>query len=134
MDWPTRVQISEAEKPNLYGAIGAFLAALAVVLGAFGAHLLEEQLTPNRMKAFETAVLYHLVHAVGLILVSRMGPHVRRLAAPLLLAGIVLFSGSLYVLTMTGLGALGAVTPLGGICFILGWGAVGTALLRGRRK
>jgi uncharacterized membrane protein YgdD (TMEM256/DUF423 family) len=94
---------------------------LAVGLGAFGAHGLQDLLeTNNRMATWETAVLYHFIHAVMLVLLSLRSPLAR---GPwlLFLAGIVIFSGSLYVLSLTNTGWLGAITPVGGVCFILGW-------------
>jgi uncharacterized membrane protein YgdD (TMEM256/DUF423 family) len=124
----------EQEGPNLWGAIGGFSAALAVILGAFGAHMLEGQVNSSQMNAFETAAQYHLIHAVGLVAISMLQPHLLRLAAPLILAGMVLFSGSLYAFALTGIVFFGAITPLGGVSFIAGWGAFGLAALRGRKQ
>ena len=108
-------------------AIGAAALALGVVMGAFGAHSLRDRLTPALMSVYEKAVLYHLVHAVGLLIIpvfGRIGALAANVAARIwwiLLAGIVLFSGSLYVLAVSGTPWLGAVTPLGGVAFIVAW-------------
>jgi len=119
-------------------AIGAFALALAVALGAFGAHGLKSHLDAYLMSVWEKAVLYHFIHALGLLLVglaARSGAlnHVTaNRVGWLLLAGIVLFSGSLYTLALTRMTMLGAVTPLGGIAFIAAWVWLGVALLRAR--
>ncbi len=97
--------------------------ALAVALGAFGAHALAEAVTPERLGTWRTASQYHLAHAVALVavaLAARGGWNVRASGA-LFLAGTVLFCGSLYALVLLDLGALGAVAPLGGLAFISGW-------------
>src|SRR5262245_2555379 len=102
--------------------VAAVLGFLAVALGAFGAHGLKEVLARNDTAAiWQTAVLYHLVHSVMLFIVSWREPVP---AAPwfAFVIGIVLFSGSLYVLGLTGLRWLGAITPFGGVGFLVGWG------------
>jgi uncharacterized membrane protein YgdD (TMEM256/DUF423 family) len=104
-------------------AIGALNAALAVALGAFGAHGLQETLSPRALQTWHTAVDYHGFHALGLILIGLLTtttPQASR-AGWWLLAGIVLFSGSLYLLALSGFRLLGMVTPLGGLCFLAGW-------------
>ena len=101
--------------------------ALAVALGAFGAHGLEDKVTPERLATWETAARYHLVHAVALGLVAAH-PAAPRWAGVCFLVGILLFSGSLYTLVLTDKGWLGAVAPLGGLSFIAGW--IGLALSR----
>jgi uncharacterized membrane protein YgdD (TMEM256/DUF423 family) len=101
-------------------SVAAGLLALAVMLGAFGAHGLRGRLDAYSMGVYEKAVFYHFVHAIGLLVVSFM-PRPSGTVCWLLLAGIVLFSGSLYVLAVTGIGVLGAVTPLGGVAFIAAW-------------
>ncbi len=107
----------------LWSRIGASCGFLGVVLGAFGAHGLEARLeAAGRMETWETAVFYHLVHAVVLFAVSWRQGEVPRQACRAMLAGIVLFSGSLYVLSLTGATWLGAVTPFGGLAFLVGWG------------
>lgn len=107
---------------------GAVNAAIAVIFGAFGAHALKEKLTEKYLAIWETAVQYQMFHAIGLIVIgilmstSLLGP-ISQLnwAGYLLLAGIIIFSGSLYVLSFTGIGILGAITPIGGVAFIIGW-------------
>lgn len=95
---------------------------LAVALGAFGAHLLKSRLELLGTAAiWQTAVLYHLVHAVALLAIA-LGRPVHRWVPPLFAAGIVIFSGSLYVLALTNVKQLGAIAPLGGACFLVGWG------------
>jgi uncharacterized membrane protein YgdD (TMEM256/DUF423 family) len=108
-------------------AAGAALLAAAVMLGAFGAHGLRGRLDAYAIGIYERAVFYHFVHALGLLIVpllARIGvlsPATASWICLLLLAGIVLFSGSLYVLAITGVRALGAVTPVGGLAFIAAW-------------
>lgn len=105
---------------------GAINMALAVALGAFGAHGLKATLDDAMMEVYRTGVLYHLAHALGLLLIAaaaeRIGStKVLMWSARFILLGIGLFSMSLYVLAITGVKALGAITPLGGVCFIAGW-------------
>ncbi len=109
-----------------YFALGGLLAAIAVALGAFGAHALRDRLTTDLLATFETGVRYQMYHALALFAVawalSRYPASTPILASGwLFLAGIILFSGSLYLLVLTDLRILGAVTPLGGVAFILGW-------------
>jgi uncharacterized membrane protein YgdD (TMEM256/DUF423 family) len=106
--------------------LGAVSAFTAVGLGAFGAHALRSRLTPGRAATFETGVRYQLAHALGLFVVvflRTIGPdHVAEtIAGVLFVAGTVLFSGSLYVLALTGDRRWGIVTPFGGLCFLAGW-------------
>jgi uncharacterized membrane protein YgdD (TMEM256/DUF423 family) len=109
-------------------AIGAALMLAGVVLGAFGAHVAAGRLAPRDLEVLHTAVSYHQLHALGLMIVACAGrgtdPGLLRVAARLLLAGIVLFSGSLYALALGAPRALGAVTPLGGLAFMAGWAAI----------
>jgi uncharacterized membrane protein YgdD (TMEM256/DUF423 family) len=101
--------------------IAAALCFLAVVLGAFGAHALRSTLElRGSLQTWQTAVLYHFIHAIALLLLALYGASNR---GPwwLLFAGVVLFSGSLYVIALTNLRWLGPVTPLGGLCFLAGW-------------
>jgi uncharacterized membrane protein YgdD (TMEM256/DUF423 family) len=103
--------------------IGSINCFLAVALGAFGAHGLKTVLSAHAMQTFQTGVTYHFMHALGLLaigIIYREFPMVST-AGWLLLAGIILFSGSLYALSFTGFKALGMITPLGGLCFLLGW-------------
>ena len=105
--------------------VGAILGAIGVAAGAFGAHAGANSVTPERLKAFETAARYHQIHAIAILAVGLIGaawPSSRfKLAGYLFLAGIILFSGSLYVLVLTDTGWLGAVTPVGGLALISGW-------------
>src|SRR5262249_39091731 len=107
-----------------WAGAGAVNGLLAVACGAFGAHALKRRLDAGRLAVFETRARYHMYHAVGLLAVAWLattrGPAADA-AGTLFLAGIVLFSGSLYALALSGVPKLGAVTPLGGLCFLLGW-------------
>ena len=110
-----------------WSSVGAILLALAVMIGAFGAHALQGRLDEYSKGVYETGVMYHFFHALGLLAVSFL-PRIGALSAPragwvcmLLLAGITLFSGSLYALAISGVRMLGAVTPLGGLAFIAAW-------------
>lgn len=107
---------------------GAVNAALAVILGAFGAHALKEKLSAHYLAIWETAVQYQMFHAIGLIIVgilmnsTLLGTSTQlSWAGYLILTGIIIFSGSLYVLSLSGIGILGAITPIGGVAFIAGW-------------
>jgi uncharacterized membrane protein YgdD (TMEM256/DUF423 family) len=101
--------------------IAAALCFLAVALGAFGAHSLKGLLQSNdTLEIWNKAVLYHLAHAVALVALGLQAT-INRGACYFLIAGIVLFSGSLYVLAITNLRWLGAITPIGGLCFLSGW-------------
>jgi len=111
-----------------WSAIAAVLLALAVILGAFGAHGLKARLdTLGTISIWEKAAFYHLIHALGILVVSIIPstPLLSRNATDpvcwLLFIGILVFSGSLYVLAVTGNRTLGAITPIGGVSFIVGW-------------
>ena len=110
-----------------WSAVAAVLLGLAVMLGAFGAHGLRSRLDAYSMDVYEKAVFYHFIHAVGLLIVSvlpRIGVLSESRAAWvcwLLTTGILLFSGSLYALAVSGVKALGAITPIGGLSFIAAW-------------
>jgi uncharacterized membrane protein YgdD (TMEM256/DUF423 family) len=99
------------------------LGFLGVVLGAFGAHGLKERVSPAMLEVWKTGVLYHLVHAVALLALALGAQRLARprAVATLWTAGVVIFSGSLYALALSGVGTLGAITPLGGLLFIAGW-------------
>lgn len=103
----------------------AILLALAVAIGAFGAHALESRLSADLLQTYETGVKYHFYHALGLLLTGILAlqypSKLMNWSALLLGLGILLFSGSLYVLAITGIRWLGAITPFGGISFIAGW-------------
>ena len=105
--------------------LSAALLALAVGLGAFGAHALKTHLSSEMLQTWETGVKYHFYHALGLLLVGVlsffMPSAYLKWSAILLFIGIVLFSGSLYVLSLSGIKILGAITPIGGLSFIGGW-------------
>jgi uncharacterized membrane protein YgdD (TMEM256/DUF423 family) len=103
---------------RLWLGIAAVNGALAVAAGAFGAHGLEAHLSPRMLEVFETGARYHMYHALAMAAAALAGA---RWAAILFLAGIVLFCGSLYVLALSGIGMLGAITPLGGVFFLAGW-------------
>ena len=101
--------------------ISAITGFLAVALGAFGAHGLHDVLEKNaRLATWETAVLYHLTHAVVLLVIATLRP-LRICALWLMLAGVVIFSGTLYTLALTNVKWLGAITPVGGLCLLVGW-------------
>jgi uncharacterized membrane protein YgdD (TMEM256/DUF423 family) len=110
-----------------WSATGAVLLALAVILGAFGAHGLQNRLDDYSRGVYEKAVFYHFLHAMGILVIavlSRTGTFPQQATDAVcwcLLVGIVLFSGSLYALALTGNRALGMVTPFGGLAFIIGW-------------
>jgi uncharacterized membrane protein YgdD (TMEM256/DUF423 family) len=116
--------------------IGAVFGALGVAAGAFGAHGLKARLGPEMLAVFETGVRYHLIHALALLAVAwaatRWESRAVRAAGWLFVVGIVLFSGSLYALSLTGARGLGAITPFGGAAFILGWILLAWGAWRGR--
>lgn len=116
----------------IFGAIYAFL---AVALGAFGAHGLEGKITEKYLKIWEKGVTYQMFHAVGLFVVAFLlskFPQVGMISTAgwLFFIGIILFSGSLYILSVTGIGVLGAITPLGGVAFLAGWALIAVAAIR----
>jgi uncharacterized membrane protein YgdD (TMEM256/DUF423 family) len=105
------------------GSINAFL---AVGLGAFGAHILKSKLSLEMMEVYQTGIHYHIFHSLGLILIGIITHWISQ--SPLInwsggfiLVGIIIFSGSLYVLSVTGIRTLGAITPIGGVAFLVGW-------------
>lgn len=113
--------------------LGSLFLFLAVGLGAFGAHGLRDMLSADARAVYQTAVLYHLVHGLGLIAIGivtllKPGAPMLRQAGWALTIGIVLFSGSLYVLSVTGVKKLGLITPFGGAAFLLGWAWLAVAL------
>jgi uncharacterized membrane protein YgdD (TMEM256/DUF423 family) len=121
---------------RLFLVLAALAGALAVMLGAFGAHALRAKLGPDLLAIWNTAVQYHLWHALALLAIGLAAVHLPesgplRWAGWLMLLGIALFSGSLYALALSGVRALGAVTPFGGVAFILGWLALAWAVVRG---
>ena len=115
--------------------IGVIAMALGIVLGAFGAHGLKARLEPSLLAAYQTGVEYHLYHGLGLILVGVLGFHFPGAAGLqwggwLLLAGMLLFSGSLYLMAISGVRWLGAITPFGGMAFIVGWCWIAWSLIK----
>ena len=113
-------------------AIGAAAAGTGVALGAFAAHGLKARLAPDLLAVFETGVRYHLIHALALFVVALAAgrgipPRTADRACALFLAGIVVFSGSLYALALTGVRGFGAITPIGGVAFLGGWACLGWA-------
>jgi uncharacterized membrane protein YgdD (TMEM256/DUF423 family) len=103
------------------GKVGAVLALLAVAFGAFGAHALKDLVTPERLQTFETGVRYQMYHALALLIISVLPlKHFR--CAWFLLIGTIIFSSSLYLLVLTDTNLFGAITPIGGVLQIIGWG------------
>jgi len=117
---------------KIFVVLGSLSAFLGVGLGAFGAHGLKTKVTPEMLAVWQTGVLYHLVHALGLLLIGilcHLMPEAAtaRNAGWVILLGTVLFSGSLYLMVLTGIKPLGMITPFGGIAFLLGWLLLGIA-------
>ncbi len=119
------------ERFFLAGAIAGFL---GVALGAFGAHGLKTRLSPEMLNIFEVGVRYHMYHALALLAAAgactKWPGTLTNAAGWLFVAGIVIFSGSLYVLSISGLRWLGAITPIGGVAFLAGWVCLAVAALR----
>jgi uncharacterized membrane protein YgdD (TMEM256/DUF423 family) len=123
--------------PRIWMMLSGMLGFLAVAFGAFGAHALRDRLAASadgalRLTWWQTGANYHLVHALALGLVAlwgmRSGPSTAlNVAGAAFAVGALLFSGSLYAMTLTGMRGLGAITPLGGLCFLVGWAALGIA-------
>lgn len=118
---------------------GAVLGLLAVGLGAFGAHGLRERLTPDMLAIYETGARYQMFHALAMVAVASLA-HRRRLpglggaANFFFLLGVIIFSGSLYALSLTGVSRWGAVTPIGGVCLMIGWALLAWTGLRLRNR
>jgi len=120
---------------KLFLVLGSIAALFAVAIGAFGAHGLKARIAPELLAVYKTGVEYHFYHALGLILVGLAAFHLPQsayltAAGWAMLGGILLFSGSLYVLSLTGLAWLGAITPLGGAAFLAAWGLFAAAVLK----
>jgi len=119
---------------RLFVMLGALSGALAVAAGAFGAHALRARVEPRLLEVFETAARYQMYHALALLAVawvaSRLPSALVNASGWLFVAGTVIFSGSLYAMTFTGIRALGAITPIGGACFIAGWACLALAASR----
>ena len=116
--------------------LASILGGLAVALGAFGAHALKTRLSPDMLQIFETGVRYHFYHALalGLVVVAMQywpKTNLPTIAGWLFVVGIVIFSGSLYILSTSGVRWWGAITPIGGVAFIAGWACLALAAWRG---
>lgn len=119
---------------RIFVILGALSAAIGVGAGAFGAHALRARLEPRMLEVFETGARYQMYHAVALVLVgwaaSRWPGSLTTASGWLMVAGTVFFSGSLYAMALTDIRALGAITPIGGVCFIAGWLCLTVAAIR----
>jgi uncharacterized membrane protein YgdD (TMEM256/DUF423 family) len=113
---------------------GAVFMALGVLLGAFGAHALKNILSPEMLAVYKTGVEYQFYHAIGLLLIGLIGFHIKskylQWSGPFIAVGIILFSGSLYVLALSGIKAIGAITPVGGLSFVAGWICLAIAIIK----
>ncbi|MGV3487918.1 MAG: DUF423 domain-containing protein [Tuberibacillus sp.] len=123
---------------KLFAVLGAINAFVAIALGAFGAHGLKDKLSAHYMDIYHTGVQYHMMHAVGLLIVGILADKLAGAqgglmswAGWLMFAGIVFFSGSLYLLSVTKIGVLGAITPIGGVLFLVSWVLVVIAVIKG---
>src|SRR6185503_13274623 len=105
--------------------VGALMGGVGVAIGAFGAHGLRGSLSPEMLAVFETGVRYHMYHALAILAAAALLPRIDGRAVLIagwsFMAGIVLFSGSLYALALSGVSTLGAITPIGGVAFLVGW-------------
>lgn len=119
---------------KLFVILGALLGGLSVAAGAFGAHALRAQLAPRMLEVFETAVRYQMYHALALFAAAWMVQQTQAQSAQVagwaFVVGTVLFSGSLYAMVLTGTRGLGAITPIGGVVLIVGWGALALSALK----
>ena len=118
--------------------LGSAFAFTGVALGAFGAHALRARLSPEMLAIYQTGVQYQMLHALALLLVAALADRLQavrlvRWSGGLLAAGVVLFSGSLYALALSGVRGLGAITPLGGACFLAGWACLAVAAAKEQR-
>lgn len=118
-----------------FALIGAVNAFLSVALGAFGAHALRDRLSPEMLTIFHTGVQYHQMHALALLLIAALASRYpgKLVAASgwLISIGIGFFAGSLYALALSGVRVWGAVTPIGGVCFLTGWALLAVAVWKG---
>jgi uncharacterized membrane protein YgdD (TMEM256/DUF423 family) len=123
---------------RLFAVIGAASGFIAVAAGAFGAHALKARLAPDMLAVFETAARYQMFHALALLAVAwattRWPGRVAALSGMCFIAGTVLFSGSLYLLALTDIRGLGAITPFGGVLFLVGWLLFAAAAWRGAAR
>ena len=118
-----------------FGILGSVNAALAVILGAFGAHALKARLSPELLAVYQTGVQYHFYHGLGLLLVAALASYAPRSIAlkwsgVVMQVGILLFSVSLYALSLSGIRWIGAITPFGGLAFIAAWVLLALAMWR----
>ena len=123
------------QRVKLFLFLGTINAMAVIILGAFGAHALKERLSEELMVTYQTAVAYHIYHAIGLILIGLIAlkiPHSPFIlwSGWLMVAGILLFSGSLYLLSMSGMKWLGAITPIGGTAWIAAWLLLALGILK----
>lgn len=120
---------------KIFFLLGCIAAALAVALGAFGAHGLEGKISAKMLDVWKTGVTYQMFHAGGLFVVALLMDKIQSslvsAAGWCMVAGIIMFSGSLYALSTTGMKFFGPITPLGGVAFIVGWILLGTAVVKG---
>jgi uncharacterized membrane protein YgdD (TMEM256/DUF423 family) len=120
----------------LFTGLGALFGFFAVAAGAFGAHALQRRLPADLLSVFETGARYQMYHALALVLVgllaARAPSAALHAAGWLFVAGVALFSGSLYVLALSGIRVLGAVTPLGGVCFLAAWALLAWSAFQSR--
>ena len=123
--------------PRLFAALAAIFGFLAVAAGTFGAHGLEGRVAPDLLETFEIGVRYQMYHALALLGIAwsadRFPGKLINAAGWLFLAGLVIFPGTLYLLTLTGAKWWGAVTPIGGVCFLIGWLSLLAGLLKAQR-
>jgi uncharacterized membrane protein YgdD (TMEM256/DUF423 family) len=129
--------LSDSQSLNkVWLCAGILLAATAVMLGAFGAHGLKAILAPSALATFEIGVRYQMYHGLAIIALPALSAYVSpkwlNAVAALYVIGCALFSGSLYLLAITGNGLFGPITPLGGLCFIIGWIALAIAIVNGK--
>lgn len=119
---------------KLFLLIGSIVMALSVAIGAFGAHGLEPKISEKLMKNYQTGVQYHMIHGIGILIVGLIALKITssqlHAAGWSFLIGIILFSGSLYAMALTGVTKLGAITPIGGVSFIVGWILLGIAVTK----
>ncbi|WP_307394974.1 DUF423 domain-containing protein [Bacillus horti] len=119
---------------KLFVILGSINALLAVAFGAFGSHGLKGKLSADMLSIYETGVQYHMYHAIGLVLIGILAqwavPSTLHWAGWLMFFGIIFFSGSLYILSITGVKILGAITPIGGVLFLISWVLVAIAAIK----
>ncbi len=120
---------------KLFAALGSINALISVLLGAFGAHALKQRLQPEMLEIFQTGVQYHFYHALGLLAIGMIALHMPesrllKWSGWTMMFGVAVFSGSLYILSITGIRWLGAITPVGGTAFIVAWVLLTAAIIK----